>query len=93
MEDLQEAIDRYDSLILWRCPQLGGQVTFRYCRKLLNGAPCARIVGCWRTTFDVTTFLKTHYDIEHLSDLWEVPRDDKAVQLADLIERARKTKS
>ena len=83
------AIEQHDDRIHWRCRQLGGEVTFRYCRKLADGLPCTHVVSCWQTVFDVRAFLEDHYDVAQLAAAWNRPRPDKTVHLADLIARAR----
>jgi hypothetical protein len=88
-EPTNRRIEQYDDQVHWRCRQLGGEVTFRYCRKLSDGLPCARIVSCWHTVFDVRPFLERHYDPEQLAAAWNQPRPDKMAQLAEMIHRAR----
>ena len=39
-------MNRYDELMN-RCPKLGGEVTFAYCRREQGDLPCARLVSCW----------------------------------------------
>lgn len=41
-----------------RCPKLGHEVDFNYCRKENNGLPCARALICWSSYFDVEAFFK-----------------------------------
>jgi len=86
----QASIEQHDHLVHWRCPQLGGEVPFRYCRKVAGGLPCPRIVGCWKTVFDIEAFLERHYDLDELEALWNRPRPDKIVQLAEFVARAPK---
>lgn len=88
----QNAIEEHDDRIVGRCPMLGGEVPFRYCRKMQGGRPCSRVVGCWKTLFDIQKFLRTHYDLDELDALWNQPRPDKVSQLADLIKQAKKQK-
>jgi hypothetical protein len=57
-------IGQYDELSLWRCPQLGGPVTFAYCRQMNRSLPCSRTATCWGERFDVEGFLREYYD-EH----------------------------
>ena len=59
-------ITQNDGKSLWRCPQLGGPVTFEYCRKMNGDLPCVRLVLCWGETFDVQGFLTAHYDGDQL---------------------------
>ncbi|MBN1345063.1 MAG: hypothetical protein JXQ73_20380 [Phycisphaerae bacterium] len=55
-------ITRHDEKPLWRCPQLGGPVTFEYCRKVNRSLPCVRLAVCWGEQLDVPGFLLDHYD-------------------------------
>jgi len=57
-----EGITQHDERPIWRCPQLGGPVTFGYCRRMNDALPCARILHCWADAFDVHGFLQEHYD-------------------------------
>jgi len=59
-------ITQHDERSMWRCPQLGGPVTFEYCRQMNDSLPCGRIVQCWGEIFDVGAFLDQHYDPEQI---------------------------
>jgi hypothetical protein len=87
-ENANNSIEQHDAQVHWRCPMLGGEVTFRYCRRLLDGMPCSHIVRCWKNLLDVEAFLEAHYDRDALADLWNRPRPDKVSQLSDLIAKA-----
>ena len=42
-----------------RCPRLGGQVSFGYCRMGTDdGSACWKIFDCWWEYFDVVEYLK-----------------------------------
>jgi len=82
------SIEQHDHRVHWRCPPLGGEVTFRYCRTVNDGVPCARSVECWRSVFDVKAFLERCYDPEQLAAAWGQARPDKLTQLANLVNRA-----
>jgi hypothetical protein len=79
---------RYDHLEI-RCPRLGHELKFSYCRREAGDLPCHRTIQCWQASFPVEVFLK-----EFLSAVqWErfsgqVPKD-KMSTLLDLIERAK----
>ncbi len=85
-EQDKSSLAQHDHEMHWRCPQLGGEVPFRYCRTVNAGRPCARTVPCWHTIFDVRTFLARHYDLDEIQAS-ERPRPDKIVQLAELVHR------
>lgn len=71
-----------------RCPKLGHQVPFSYCRQPAANLPCGRILDCWWETFDVQAFLRAHYSDEDIREIL-TPRKDKRVSLVELIEKAR----
>lgn len=41
-----------------RCPRLGGEVTFAYCRAEQDGLPCARALVCFERKFPVEVFFR-----------------------------------
>ncbi len=41
-----------------RCPQLGGEVTFGYCRQLQEGLPCSRALVCFELRFPVDQYFQ-----------------------------------
>lgn len=59
-------MNRYDKAEI-RCPKLGCEITFAYCRQEQGDLPCARTVKCWQPYFPVEKYLE-----EILSD------DDRA---------------
>jgi len=74
-----------------RCPRLGHEVTFEYCRAQAGGGVCPRILDCWWETFDVTGLLKASLPREEFESLLvSSPRAPKVVSLVDLIEQAKK---
>lgn len=75
---------------LTRCPKLGDEMTFAYCIREAGDLPCARIVTCWQSAFDVVSVLKDQLS----GNQWErfnnaAPRD-KISSLLDCIERAKR---
>jgi len=75
-----------------RCPRLGDQVTFKYCRIMNNRLPCGRIVGCWEGRIDIGKFLADHYSTEKLDRVFAPPKP-KMETLVELIEKAKKVKT
>ena len=80
---------RYDHLEL-RCPRLGHEVPFSYCRYEGGDLPCTRVLSCWQPFFPAEAYLKGNMP----PDLWErfvnqTPKE-KVITLIDLIEAARK---
>jgi len=72
-----------------RCPKLGHELTFAYCRQEGGDLPCARIIRCWESFFPVESFLRETMD----ADAWEAfcrqAPPDKMTTLLDLIEKAK----
>lgn len=78
----------YDHLEI-RCPKLGGQVTFAYCRREGGAIPCQRTIICWQSRFPVEVFLKsvlTEADWETWTN--QKPKE-KMTSLLELIEAAK----
>jgi len=72
-----------------RCPMLGHDVHFSYCREPGRQLPCSRILDCWWQTFDVRAFLRGHLSEEDIARVLAPPKD-KAATLIELIAKARK---
>lgn len=73
-----------------RCPKLGGQVTFSYCRREGGALPCQRTIICWQGRFAVEAFLRSVLKTEDW-DRWMNQRPkEKVVTLLELIEAAKK---
>lgn len=72
-----------------RCPRLGHQVEFVYCRAEDGGRLCGRILDCWWEQFDVRAFLEAQAPDE----LAALPADRvpaaKVATIADLIKQAQ----
>jgi hypothetical protein len=78
----------YDHLEI-RCPKLGGQVTFAYCRREGGTVPCHRTIICWQRIFPVETFLKSILNEEHWDRWHNQEPKEKMVTLLELIEAAK----
>ena len=73
-----------------RCPRLGGQVSFGYCR--MNGddgSACWKIFDCWWEYFDVVGYLNKHLPEDAFKALADARPQPKMVSLVELIEQAR----
>ena len=81
-------IDQYDDKTI-RCPRLGGEVNFRFCRSENNMLPCRWIVGCWQMQTDINRFMADHYSKEDLDRIFTPPRP-KIESLVGLIEKAKR---
>ena len=72
-----------------RCPRLGHELEFSYCRLPGQALPCTKIFDCWWETFDVAAFMREHFSPEQIERIGR-PAKDKALALVELIEQARK---
>jgi hypothetical protein len=59
----------YDHLTI-RCPSLGGEVPFSYCRKQGAGNPCSRLPTCWVERVDIGTYIQTFFSQEEIADFF-----------------------
>lgn len=82
----------YDNLEI-RCPRLGGEVAFAYCRKEGGDLPCRRILACWQLYFPVETYLRERLTKEDWDRCFNQPPKDKMTTLIELIEATKKRKS
>ena len=74
-----------------RCPKLGDEVDFSYCKKENYGLPCPRTIICWSPYFDVEAILKKEFTKEEWEKIFETPPKPKIVSLLELIEEAKKS--
>ena len=75
----------FDALEIWRCPQLGNPVTFKYCRVMNGRLPCPRIVSCWGGTIDVMACLGQCLSPEALKSVLETPPKDRMTRIVDTL--------
>jgi hypothetical protein len=84
-------IEEHDALVI-RCPQLGGEVPFQYCRTVNEDLPCRRIIICWEFRFEIAKFLSEHYSIDQIEQALSPPKKSRVETLIELIEKAKKLK-
>ena len=82
-------IEEHDTLII-RCPQLGGEVPFHYCRTVNEDLPCRRIILCWEFRIEVSKFLNEHYSIDQLQRALSPPTKTRIETILELIDKAKK---
>ena len=74
-----------------RCPRLGGEVTFGYCKICGDkNTPCFKVLDCWWERFDVVAHMRaclTPEAFDRLSNQRTPP--DKVASLVDLIRQAQ----
>ncbi len=73
-----------------RCPRLGHEISFAYCRKEAGESPCFRIISCWQARFPVEDFLKEQMTPEAWEEFRQQNSRDKVGSLIELIEAAKK---
>ena len=72
-----------------RCPKLGHEVTFEYCRREGGDLPCKTVLACWWDEFDVPEYLRAHLSEADIARL-QTPKPEKLTSLVDLIDQARR---
>ncbi len=75
-----------------RCPRLGHQVSFSYCRIENSGLPCFKALDCWFRHFSVEEFLQKEISPDQWEKIFCRPPKNKMLSLVELIERAQKKK-
>ena len=73
-----------------RCPRLGHQIHFSYCRTENFDLPCPRIILCWHPFFAVEAYLRRELTTEEWHQNFEKPAPPKVLTLVELIEQAQK---
>lgn len=86
---MAEDVTRHDDLSR-RCPRLGHQVRFSYCRTTSGDTVCPRVLDCWWERFDVVTFFREHLSEAEFESLARPQPREKVVSIVELIEQARK---
>ena len=85
-------LDEHDDRVR-RCPMLGHELTFAYCRQPGGQhTPCRKIFDCWFERFDVTGFMQAHYPPETITETLQ-PKPAKMASLLEIIQRVQKDKS
>jgi hypothetical protein len=73
-----------------RCPRLGQQIHFSYCRQENTGLPCFKTLDCWYIYFHVAEYLKKELSAAEWEESFDKPPTPKIISLAELIEKAQK---
>ncbi len=76
-----------------RCPRLGHQISFSYCRSENRGLPCFKTLDCWYSHFQVEELLKKELSPEEWDKTFAAPPKPKLLSLVELIEQAKKRNS
>jgi hypothetical protein len=88
----QDEHSKYDHLQI-RCPRLGGEVPFSYCRVEGGDLPCPRIAICWHPYLPIEAYLRENLTQSQWDRLFNQFPKDKITTLVELIEAAKKRKS
>jgi len=78
-----------DNTFQIRCPKLGHQVYFAYCRLENTGRPCIRTLDCWYRYFAVEAHLRAELSDEEWRACFEEPAKPKVLSLLEMIEAAQ----
>ena len=73
-----------------RCPRLGHQIPFSYCRAENMGSPCFKILDCWHSHFQVEKFLREQLTPEEWEKVFKKHLKPKVLTLVEMIEQARR---
>jgi hypothetical protein len=73
-----------------RCPKLGHQIYFSYCRTENFGLPCVKTLNCWHIYFPVVDFLREELTPEEWEKSFEEPVKPRIVSFYELVEKAGK---
>ena len=73
-----------------RCPRLGHQVPFSYCRSENKGLPCFKTLDCWYDYFLVEAFLQKELTPDQWEKTFKRPKTTKLLSLVELIQEAKK---
>ena len=76
-----------------RCPRLGHQITFSYCRKENHGLPCFKTLDCWFPHFMVEDYMRQELGPEQWERAFSRSGKTKVMSLVELIEQAKKRTS
>jgi hypothetical protein len=85
-------LNDHDQDVLPRCPRLGHELTFDYCRQETRGKPCRLILDCWWERFDVRSFLQANLPEEAMAQVERAgaaPPPEKVLSLLEIIQQAK----
>jgi hypothetical protein len=73
-----------------RCPRLGHQISFSFCRIENKGLPCFKALDCWYVHFPVEAHFRAVLTPEQWEKTFARPSKPKMLSLLELIEQAKK---
>jgi hypothetical protein len=80
--------EAFDGIVV-RCPKLGGEVEFGYCRQVEQGLPCARALTCFQLLFPVARYFELVLKKETFQRCFSAPPEPKLDSLLKAVERAK----
>ncbi|TSA13286.1 MAG: hypothetical protein D4R73_01070 [Deltaproteobacteria bacterium] len=72
-----------------RCPRLGHQARFSYCRHENSGLPCFKAISCRQNYFPVADYLRRELGPDEWEKVFHTPPKPKVVHLFELIQKAK----
>lgn len=73
-----------------RCPRLGHEVVFLYCRTCGEGGePCWKTVDCWWEYFNIVDYLRRNFPEDMVQKLMTAKPKPKTAHLIELIQQAQ----
>jgi len=85
-------LTQYDSMPIWRCPPLGGPVTFEYCRRMNTGLPCRRVFECWGGRVNLEEYLQRNFTPEELQSVFAQPAPTRLETMFSVLAEVEKRK-
>lgn len=80
--------DRYEKQEI-RCPKLGHEVTFGYCRQEGGATPCQRIISCWGGRLRMDIQAQQNFGSELWRRLDSLKMKDRLSTLLELVQKIR----
>jgi hypothetical protein len=80
-----------DDDYLIRCPRLGHQIYFSYCRRENHGLPCFKALDCWYSHFLVEDYFRKQLSPEEWEKAFTRSSKTKTLSLVELIEQAKES--
>ena len=71
-----------------RCPKLGGEVTFGYCRLLQDGLPCRRALVCFEFKFPVDIYFQQVLKEETYTRIFTSVPENRVERLMNTVAQA-----
>ncbi len=75
-----------------RCPRLGHEINYPYCRSENKGLPCFKTLDCWCHHFDVQASLAAQLTQDEFKRVFQDKAAPKIFSLLDLIKQAKQNK-